>query len=115
METRTIVCDQCGADLTYGGRNRIVLRAEGRADYPGYAASCDVAYSRLLDRAYHFCDKPCLAVWTASAVPDAAGQYYDHVRNAAWWAAGQPHGSTPEYAAYEKEWPKRPRPVRSGG
>lgn len=65
-ETHTIMCDGCGADITYT-RNvedyRLVLGVQSKEGEPGRRAFTCLGIQRPLDRTHHFCGLRCLDKW----------------------------------------------------
>lgn len=67
MKTVTVVCDQCGADLSYHESSWpaeyvITLSAEVKPRPPGYTGGFVYAVPSHppLSRTFHFCDMNCL-------------------------------------------------------
>ena len=74
---REVICDGCGADITYTGNSvdyRLVLASQSKT--PWYAGEgleagvvTDMWIENPLPEAKHFCSLRCLASWLETALP----------------------------------------------
>lgn len=76
MSAKTeIVCDQCGADLTYTDNSagyRVVLASQPKTSHPDTVAVTDWYEADPLPESKHFCDTNCLASWVVETLQPSA-------------------------------------------
>ncbi len=66
METTTIKCDNCDADLKYKSNSveyRLVLVSESKNARPGIQSYTDMMNYPSIDSKKHFCGLRCLGKW----------------------------------------------------